>query len=175
MKLIKDIKADLYALSNKFSLSKVAIILSNRGFHALLIYRISHFLYKYKIPLFPLILTRLIQILYGIDIDFKCKIYGGVIIIHGIGLVVGQGAVINEGVVIYHSVTLGRKYQISGDHVFDGFPTIGRNCVLGAGAKILGNIEIGEFSIIGPNTVLTKSVEANSIVKVKQPTVLKII
>ncbi|WP_208797412.1 serine O-acetyltransferase [Flavobacterium nitrogenifigens] len=172
--MTNDINADLNFLSKKFHISKASIIISNRGFHALFIYRISNFFYKLKIPLLPLILTRLIQILYGIDIDFKCKIFGGVIIIHGIGLVIGQGVIINQGVIIYHCVTLGRKFQITEEHPSDGFPIVGKNCVLGAGAKILGNVKIGDSSIVGANVVLTKSIESNSIVKINEPYILKV-
>lgn len=68
---------DLKILKQKYNISYLMSVMSNRGFHALLFYRISHFLYNYKIPLLPLIFTRIIQIIYGIDIDYRAKLEGG--------------------------------------------------------------------------------------------------
>lgn len=76
--------------------NRLLFVISNRGFHALFIYRISNFLWKKKIQLIPLLLTRIIQILYSIDIDYRCKIEGGVTIVHGVGLVIGKGTVIKK-------------------------------------------------------------------------------
>ena len=160
-KVLLDIKEDLVFLKKKYNVNLIQAILSNRGFHALLFYRIANFLWKNKIPLVPLILTRIMQILYSIDIDYRANIEGGVIIIHGIGTVIGMKVKIGKGTIIYHQVTLGIK--MSGKN--DGFPRIGKNCVLGAGAKILGNVEIGNNTIIGANTVITFNVSENSIVK----------
>lgn len=158
---------DLNALEKKFNVSKTLAFFSNRGFHALFFYRIAHFLFKKKVPLAPLLLTRFIQIIYGIDIDYRAKIHGGVIIIHGVGLVIGMGAEIKKGCVLYHQVTLG----IKGNPKKDGFPIIEEDCTLGAGAKILGPIIVKNSSIIGANVVLTKSIEANSVVKVPHPVI----
>ena len=68
---------DLYVLKKKYNLGYLQSAFSNRGFHSLLIYRVSHILYSYKIPIIPLVLTRMIQILYGIDIDYRANIKGG--------------------------------------------------------------------------------------------------
>lgn len=68
---------DLKILKQKYNISYIMSILSNRGFHALLFYRISHFLYKIKVPILPLLFTRIIQIIYSIDIDYRAKIEGG--------------------------------------------------------------------------------------------------
>src|SRR6202051_2470125 len=109
MKLYENIIEDLRA-AKRFSLTnKIIIFFFNRGFHALLFYRISNILYKYKIPLLPLILTRIIQILYSIDIDYRACLNGGIVIVHGVGLVIGSGVQINSNVIIFHGVTLGRK------------------------------------------------------------------
>ncbi|NCD72404.1 serine O-acetyltransferase [Mucilaginibacter agri] len=163
--MIKNVKADLYRLKHEYGVGNILAILTNRGFHSLLFYRISHALHKSHVPLIPMILTRIVQIFYAVDIDYKATVHGGIIIIHGVGLVVGQGAVVNSGCTIYHGVTLGRKGQgieIKGN---DGYPTISSNVVLGAGAKILGNVEVGERSIIGPNCVVTQSVPSDSVFK----------
>lgn len=131
----------------------------NRGFHALFIYRISNLLYRHRIPIVPLILTRLVQILYGIDVDYRATIAGGVCIVHGLGVVIGQGATIGKGVKIYHGVTLGIK---DNDKPDDGYPTIGDHVMIGAGAKLLGRISIGTHSKIGANAVVLHDVPANS-------------
>ena len=128
--------------------------LSNRGFHALLTYRIAHRLWKYKIPLLPQILTRIIQILYAIDIDYRAQISGGVLIIHGVGLVIGAGARVSPGTTLYHGVTLGVTHSKDKP----GFPELGRNVLVGAGAKLLGGIKIGDDAIVGANAVVLSDV-----------------
>lgn len=173
MALFKSVNQDLGFLKQRFNVSKIGAILTNRGFHALLFYRISNSLFKRRIPLIPLVLTRIIQIFYAIDIDFKCNIAGGVIIIHGVGLVIGQGVIIEAGVIIYHGVTLGRKRQIIDLTSDDGYPHVFADCVLGAGAKLIGKINIESNCVIGPNVVLTKNVPSNCIVKVPEPVIIQ--
>lgn len=162
--MIKAIRADLLELKVKYGVSYFAALLSNRGIHALIFYRISNCLYLNRIPFFPLLFTRIIQIVYSIDIDYRCCINGGVIIIHGDGIVIGKGVTIECGTVIYHQVTIG----IKGGGFNDGFPTIKKNCVLGSGAKILGNIIIGSGSIIGANCVVTTDIPSLRLVKIDQ-------
>ena len=173
MGVIKNINADLIFLSERFLINKLAAVLFNRGMHALISYRFANYLYKIGIPIIPFLLTRIIQILYSIDISWKCNIDGGIIIIHGVGLVIGEGSSISKGCIIYHGVTLGRKYQIPEQHPNDGFPQIGENCVLGAGAKLIGNINIGECSVISPNVVLVSSISKMSFVKNPSPIIFK--
>lgn len=135
------------------------LYISNRGFHALFFYRMSNFLWKNNIPLIPSILSRLIRIIYAIDIDFKAKVGGGVIIVHGVGVVIGSGAVISSGVNIYHQVTLG----IKGSGIKDGFAVIQKNVVLGARSKMFGKINVGKDSIVGTNIVLTEDLATNTL------------
>lgn len=167
MKFLKDIFEDINYINKKYNISKLMAFLTNRGIHSLIFYRISHTLYRHKIPLFPMILTRIIQITYAIDIDYKSIIEGGVIIIHGSGIVIGNGVIIKKNTVLYHQVTLG----IKGNGINDGFPTIEENCTIGAGAKIFGKINIGANSIIGANTVVTDDIPSNSIVTNNKPIV----
>ncbi|WP_295768813.1 serine acetyltransferase [uncultured Mucilaginibacter sp.] len=169
MATLKLIKQDLNYLKDRFNVSFVSAILTNRGFHAVLLYRISHSLFHKRIPIIPLVLTRIVQITYAIDIDFKATLHGGIIIIHGVGLVIGQGAVIHERCILYHGVTLGRRKQIVELTNDDGFPTVGADCVLGAGCKIIGKVNVGHNSLIGPNVVLTHDAPINSIVKCHEP------
>lgn len=144
MNLLRDIVKDIKAVDAHW----LRVVLSNRGFHALMCYRIAHLLWRARIPLIPLILTRAVQMLYGIDIDWRAEI-AGVCIVHGFGLVIGQGAVVGEGCRLYHGVTLGIASKEE-----DGFPCLGRNVLVGAGAKILGPVRIGDNVKVGANSVV---------------------
>lgn len=156
--MFKKLSMDILAVTGG---NKLKIFLTNRGFHALLFYRISNKLWKLKIPLLPLILTRVVQIVYGIDIDYRAKIKGGCVIVHGVGLVIGQGAEIGEHCKLYHGVTLGISHSHSKQ---DGFPSIGNNVLIGAGAKLLGEISIGDNVKVGANSVVTINVPENKTV-----------
>jgi serine O-acetyltransferase len=97
---------------------------------------------------------------YGVDIDYRAQLEGGIIIVHGIGLVIGSGVIIKSKVTLFHQVTIG----VRGENKDLGFATVDENCTIYAGAKILGSIIIGKNSIIGANVVVTKDIPTNSIV-----------
>ncbi len=147
--------------------SKWGRILFNRGFHALVCYRIAHRLRKGPLAFMGLILTRICQMLYSIDIDPRADIAGGIIIYHGVGLVIGQGVIIEERVILFHGVTLGIKRSARND----GFPYIESDTVIGTGAKLLGKIRVGARTVIGANAVVTRDIPANCIVSVPAPTI----
>ena len=113
-----------------------------------------------KIPIIPLIITRIIQIIYSIDIDYRARIKGGCCIVHGVGLVIGQGVTIGENAKLYHGVTLGISHSNSKE---DGFPKVGDSVLIGAGAKVLGKLQIGSNVKIGANSVVTCDIPNNSI------------
>ena len=163
------IMADLGEVERRYGKSKLAAAVIGRGFHALLFYRLARQLRQWRIPLLPLVLTRIIQVLYGIELDPDARLAAGICIVHGNGVVVGDGAAIGTGCLLYHGVTLGIKGTPRGD----GFPTIGRDCVLGAGCTILGPVVVGDGSVIGANVMLAESVEAGSIVKCAPPVIAK--
>ena len=165
MGIITDSRKDLLRLKYEYGVNPVLAVLTNRGFHALFFYRIANFLNIKRIPLLPLILTRIVQIFYAIDIDYRAKIEGGIVIIHGMCTVIGLGCIVKSGTTIYHGVTLGRKKQGLLVPADDGFPTIENDCLLGAGAKILGPVIIGANSVIGPNCVVMEDLPPNYIVK----------
>lgn len=149
--MLKNIRMDLSRHPNK-----IKALLLNRGIHALLVYRFSNCLNKLYIPLIPDILTRIVQILYSIDIDYRCKISGGLLIVHGVGVVIGSGVVIGENVKIYHGVTLGINDDGNGE---GGFPSISNDVFIGAGACILGDVFVDVGAKIGANSVLVKDLE----------------
>lgn len=151
MSLIKEVILDLKAVDAH----PIIAFLSNRGFHALLAYRISNRLWRWRIPVIPLILTRIIQILYAVDIDYRAAIDGGVLIVHGFGLVIGSGVrIVGGGQRIYHGVTLGIAHQPD-----DGFPTIGPNVMLGAGCFVLGKIDVPANCLVPANRVITQKTQ----------------
>jgi serine O-acetyltransferase len=166
MSLISNAKRDLYRLRTEYEVGTFMAILANRGFHALFFYRIANSLNRRRIPFLPLLLTRIVQIMYSIDIDYKAQIEGGIVILHGVGIVIGQGAIIKPNCTIYHGVTLGRKKQGAKIPPGDGYPIIHENCLLGAGAKLIGPVEIGCNCIIGPNCVIMNSLEPYTVVKI---------
>lgn len=134
--------------------NKYMVALSNRGFHALFVYRLANALHRSGVPLLPLVITRIIQILYSIDIDYRASIGGGVAIVHGMGTVIGRGAVLDGDAVIYHGVTLGIADRKTGD----GYPHIARHVTIGAGAKLLGPVHVGEGAKVGANAVVVRDV-----------------
>lgn len=157
----QDIVDDISALRERPASGKdiVHALLTNRGTHALIVYRLSHFLWGYHVPAVPAILTRLIQILYSTDIAYEAEIGPGCVIFHGMGIVIATYAKIGPDAVIYHGVTVGsRSSSRMGSMTEDGIPTIGAHVFMGAGAKILGKITIGDYAVIGANAVVTTSV-----------------
>ena len=130
------------------------------GLHALVFYRISHQLWQWKIPIIPRWLSQTARFLTGIEIHPGAQIGKSFFIDHGMGVVIGETAIVGDNVLLYQGVTLGGTGKETGKR----HPTLGNNVVVGAGAKILGNITIGDNSYIGANAVVIKNVPSNSTV-----------
>ena len=130
------------------------------GFHALVSHRISHFFYLRNFFFIARLLSQFSRWQTGIEIHPGASIGRGLFIDHGMGVVIGETAVINDDVLLYQGVTLGGTGLVKGKR----HPTIGSNVVVGAGAKVLGNITIGDNSYIGANAVVIKDVPPNSTV-----------
>lgn len=144
---------------------RVATLLTNRGFQAVLLYRVSHAMWRSRIPILPLILSRLSQHLYAVDIDYRATIGPGLVLVHCFGIVVGNAVEIAGDCCIYHGVTLGnRGSEWVGSARSDGQPKVGESCMFGAGAKVLGKLRIGRNSVVGANAVVLSDVPVNSIV-----------
>ena len=132
----------------------IIVLLTYPGFQATLLYRITHFLYRLHIPVIPFIIMWIGRILTGIEIHPAARIDGGFFIDHGFGVVIGETAEVGRNVTLYQGSTLGGTGKETGKR----HPTLGDNVVVGAGAKILGNIRIGNNVYIGANAVVLQSV-----------------
>lgn len=143
---------------------RLLAILFNRGFHALLLHRAAHASWKARIPVVPLLLTRLAQFLFAVDLAYQAELGPGIVIVHGFGLVVGSAVRIEGNCCLFHGVTLGdRGTEWVGSQEADGHPVVEAGCIFGAGAKVLGPIRIGRNSVIGANAVVLKDVAPCSI------------
>ncbi|MFA7659542.1 MAG: serine O-acetyltransferase [Candidatus Gastranaerophilaceae bacterium] len=136
------------------------VILCYPGFHALLLYRISHKLWLWKIPLLPRMISTFARFLTGVDIHPGATIGRRFFIDHGMGVVIGETTEIGDDVLLYQGVTLGGT---SSKHE-KRHPTLGRGVVVGAGAKVLGNITLGDYSKVGAGSVVVDDVPEHSTV-----------
>jgi serine O-acetyltransferase len=127
------------------------------GLQALLLHRPAHWLYKLGIPFIPRLISHLARFFTGIEIHPGATIGKGVFIDHGMGVVVGETAIVGDYALIYQGVTLGGTGKESGKR----HPTLGENVVVGAGAKVLGNIEIGSNVRIGAGSVVLRDVPSD--------------
>ena len=130
------------------------VILCYPGFQAVLIYRLSNIMWRAKLKLIARITANIGRIITGIEIHPAAKIGKKLFIDHGIGVVIGETAVIGDGCTLYHGVTLGGVSWKKGKR----HPTLGDKVIIGAGAKVLGPITIGNGSKIGSNAVVLEDV-----------------
>ncbi|MGZ8264376.1 MAG: serine O-acetyltransferase [Burkholderiales bacterium] len=128
------------------------------GFHAALIHRLSHRLWTNGFKWFARFISHLGRWITGIEIHPGAQIGRRFFIDHGMGVVIGETAVIGDDCTLYHGVTLGGTSWAKGKR----HPTLGKGVVIGAGAKILGPIEIGDGAKIGSNAVVVKAVPAGA-------------
>ena len=134
--MFKLIKSDFKIIKERDPAAKgfLEIILCYPGFQALVLHRISHKLWKYKLPLLPRVLSQLTRNITGIEIHPGAKIGKGVFIDHGMGVVIGETSEIGDRCLLYQGVTLGGTGKDCGKR----HPTLQENVVVGAGAKVLG-------------------------------------
>ena len=159
---MKAIRSDLRAVFDRdpAATSWFEVVLTYAGFHAVLAYRVSHWLKTHHIPFLPRFISQTARILTGIEIHPSATIGTGFFIDHGMGVVIGETSEIGDYVTLFQGVTLGGTGKERGKR----HPTLGNHVVVGAGAKILGGITIGDNVKIGANSVVLKNVTANSTV-----------
>ena len=157
--MFKFIRADFKIIKERDPAAKgfLEIILCYPGFQALVLHRISHKLWNYKLPILPIVLSQLTRSITGIEIHPGAKIGKGVFIDHGMGVVIGETSEIGDRCLLYQGVTLGGTGKDRGKR----HPTLQENVVIGAGAKILGAIKIGSNTRIGAGSVVVKNVAKN--------------
>lgn len=157
--LIKELYEDAKNIQKKdpAARSVLEVILLYPGFHALFYYRLSHFFYKHRWFFMARLISQVARFLTGIEIHPGAKIGRRLLIDHGMGVVIGETAEIGDDCTIYHQVTLGG----TGKDKNKRHPTIGNNVMVGAGAKVLGPINIGNNVKIGAGAIVLKSVGSN--------------
>lgn len=134
--------------------SVLEIVLCYPGFHAVLLHRLAHKLYRHGLTVPARLISQLGRSLTGIEIHPGARIGRRFFIDHGMGVVIGETSEIGDDVLMYQNVTLGGTGKERGKR----HPTIGNNVVLGTGAKVLGNIRIGDFVKVGAGSVVIRSV-----------------
>jgi len=136
------------------------IVTAYPGLHAVLFHRLSHRLWTFGLKWLARMLSNLARFLTGIEIHPGAVIGRRFFIDHGMGVVIGETAVIGDDCTLYHGVTLGGTSWEKGKR----HPTLANNVVVGAGAKVLGPLDIGEGARIGSNAVVLKDVPAGATV-----------
>ncbi len=140
--------------------SVLEILVCYPGFHAILAHRLAHKLYRWRVPLAPRLISQVSRLFTGIEIHPGAAIGRRFFIDHGMGVVIGETAELGDDVLLYQGVTLGGTGNEKGKR----HPTLGSHVVVGAGAKVLGNIRIGDNVKIGAGSVVVHPVPDNSTV-----------
>ncbi|MEY3379214.1 MAG: hypothetical protein RLZZ125_791 [Actinomycetota bacterium] len=138
--------------------NRLEVALTFPGIHAVWGYRIAHFLWRSRLKLLARIYANWVRTVTGIEIHPAAKIGRRFFIDHGMGVVIGETAVIGDDVMIYHDVTLGSTKYMKGKR----HPTIEKGVVIGAGARVLGPITIGEGARISANSLVVRDVAART-------------
>ena len=160
--LIRSFREDIQAVFERdpAARSGLEVFFTYPGLHAIWGYRVAHWFWTHQMKFIGRALSHLNRWLTGIEIHPGARICQSLFIDHGMGVVIGETAEVGCNVTIYHGVTLGGVSLQKGKR----HPTIGDNVVIGAGAKILGAITVGENSRIGANAVVVKNIPPDSVV-----------
>jgi serine O-acetyltransferase len=160
--LLETMKSDVEAVRDRDPAARntLEIILAYPGLHALWMHRFAHSLWIKDIPVIPRLISHFSRWFTGIEIHPGAKFGKGVFIDHGMGVVIGETSEIGDYVTLYQGVTLGGTGKEKGKR----HPTVGRNVVIAAGAKVLGPITIGDDSKVGAGAVVIRDVPPRSTV-----------
>ena len=163
-RLAREVREDLTAAQQRDpaarSVGRLEMLLTYGGVQALLLHRVSHALHSAGVPLLPRLLAYVTTAVTGVEIHPAARIGRGLFIDHGAGVVIGETAEVGDDVTMYQGVTLGGTGFARGKR----HPTVGDEVMIGAGAKLLGPIEVGGRSKIGANSVVIHDVPPNSTV-----------
>lgn len=160
--MLETIRRDIQSVMQRDPAARNAleILLCYPGLHALWAHRLTHWLWQQDLKLVARFFSQLARGVTGIEIHPGAQIGSGFFIDHGMGVVIGETAQVGNNVTLYHGVTLGGTSLNKGKR----HPTLGNNVVVGAGAKILGAITVGDDTRVGANAVVVRSVPSNSVV-----------
>jgi serine O-acetyltransferase len=161
-RIFETIRADFRAVFERDPAARhwLEVLLAYPGFHAIMLHRVSHWLWNRDIPVLPRVLSHVSRFITGIEIHPGAQIGKGFFIDHGMGVVIGETTQVGDGVTLYQGVTLGGTGKERGKR----HPTIGSNVLVSVGAKVLGAIEIGDNVKIGAGSVVLRAVPPNSTV-----------
>lgn len=158
--MFKNIKYDIKNIMNNDPAARSAleVFLLYPSIHVLILHRMAHKLYNRRMFFLARLLSQMGRLITGIEIHPGAKIGRGLFIDHGMGVVIGETSEIGDNVTIYHGVTLGGTGKQKGKR----HPTVGNNVIIGAGAKVLGPVNIGNDVKIGANTVVLSDVPSKA-------------
>ena len=142
--------------------NKLEVVLAYPGVHAIWVHRVAHALWRRSGAMQPVarLISHFARMFTGIEIHPGAVIGRRCFIDHGMGVVIGETAIVGDDVLMYHQVTLGGRARGR----FKRHPTIGNRVLIGAGAKVIGNIHVGDDAKIGANALVVKDVPAEGVV-----------
>ncbi len=158
--MFKGLRKDIRAIRERDPAARnsMEVLLLYSGLHALIFYRFSHWFYKHKMFFIARFISQFARFCTGIEIHPGAKIARGVLIDHGAGVVIGETAEVGEGCTIYQGVTLGGTGKDKGKR----HPTLGKNVMVGSGAKILGPFKVGDNAKIAAGAVVLEPIPADA-------------
>ena len=156
--MFQTFKHDIQAVFDRDPAARnILEVLTYAGLHAIIWYRVAHYLHEKGISFLPRLISQIARFFTGIEIHPGAEINKGFFIDHGMGVVIGETTVIGDNVTLFQGVTLGGTGKEKGKR----HPTLASSIVVGAGAKILGNITIGNNVMVGANAVVLKNVPSD--------------
>lgn len=158
--MFKGLRQDISAVKSRdpAARSTIEVLLLYSGLHAIMLHRPAYWLYQHKLFFLARLISQIARFLTGVEIHPGAKIGRGVLIDHGSGVVIGETAEVGDGCTIYQGVTLGGTGKETGKR----HPTLGKNVLVGSGARVLGPLTVGDNCKIASGAVLLKSLEPNS-------------
>ena len=162
MSVLKSIRRDLEAIRERDPAARgsLEVMLAYPGFHARQMHRLAHTLHTRRVPVLPRVISNFSRFVTGIEIHPGARIGQGLFIDHGMGVVIGETAEIGDDCHLLQGVTLGG----TSTHRTKRHPTLGNGVTIGAGAKLIGAVEVGDNARIGAGSVVVTNVPANATV-----------